>query len=75
MRVEKNYYEELHYSIYTPSDAQGKTERIENIEVKRTSRAYPSDCSANIPYSYSSVVTAAAEVKTVVPAGAGVGKI
>lgn len=75
VRVEKNYYEELHYSIYTPSDAPGKTERIDNIEVKRTSRAYPSDCTANIPYSCASAVTATADVKTVVPAGAGVGKL
>lgn len=75
VRVEKNYYEALHYSIYTPSDAPGKTERIDNIEVGRNSRAYPSDCTANIPYAYSDVLTNTADVKTVVPAGAGVGKI
>ena len=52
VRVEKNYYEALHYSIYTPSDAPGSTERIDNVEVSRTSRAYPANCTANIPYSY-----------------------
>lgn len=76
LRVEKNYYEALHYSIYTPSDAPGKAERIDNIEVSRTSRAYPSDCTADIPYTYSDVLTTSTEdVKTVVPESAGVGKI
>ncbi len=75
VRVEKNYYEELHYSIYTPSDSPGKTERIDNIEVKRTERAYPANCTANIPYSYAEVLLSAAEVKTAVPSGAGVGKL
>jgi pectate lyase len=75
VRVEKNYYEELHYSIYTPSDSPGKTERIDNIEVKRTERAYPANCTASIPYSYAEVLLDAADVKTAVPAGAGVGKI
>ncbi|MBN1309745.1 MAG: hypothetical protein JXA18_17625 [Chitinispirillaceae bacterium] len=76
LRVEKNYYEALHYSIYTPTDAPGETERIDNIEIDRTSRAYPSECMATIPYSYSAVLTdSTAEVKTVVPQYAGVGKI
>jgi pectate lyase len=76
VRVEKNYYEALHYSIYTPSDSPGKTERIDNIEVSRTSRAYPANCTADIPYSYAAVLTGTtSDVKTVVPAGAGVGKI
>jgi pectate lyase len=76
VRVERNYYESLHYSIYTPTDARGRTERIDNIEVKRKSRAYPSSCKANIPYSYSSVLTKKTkDVKTIVPRGAGVGKI
>ncbi|HZY06334.1 MAG TPA: hypothetical protein VFE69_01270, partial [Ilumatobacteraceae bacterium] len=76
VRVEKNYYEALHYSIYTPSDAPGSTERIDNVEVMRTSRAYPANCTADIPYSYSSALTGTTnDVKTVVPAGAGVGKI
>src|SRR4029078_11064745 len=56
VRVEKNYYEALHYSIYTPSDAAGQTERIDNVEVDRTSRAYPANCTASIPYSYSNVL-------------------
>ena len=36
VRVEKNYYEALHYSIYTMSDSAGSTERIDNVEVSRT---------------------------------------
>jgi pectate lyase len=76
MRIERNYYEALHYSIYTPSDSPGKTERINNVEVSRTSRAYPNDCTADIPYSYADVLTSNAnDVKTVVPPSAGVGKI
>jgi len=75
VRVEKNYYEALHYSIYTTSDSAGSTERIDNIEVMRTSRAYPANCTADIPYTYSNVLIDAANVKTVVPASAGVGKI
>jgi pectate lyase len=76
LRVEKNYYDSLHYSIYTPSDAPGKAERIDNIEVARTSRAYPSACTVTLPYQYSSVLTSTtADVKTIVPMYAGVGKI
>jgi pectate lyase len=76
VRIEKNYYEPLHYSIYTSSDSEGSTERIDNIEVMRTSRAYPANCTADIPYSYSAVLTnTTADVKTVVPPSAGVGKI
>jgi pectate lyase len=76
VRVERNYYEALHYSIYTPSDHPGSTERIGNIEVDRTERAYPDDCVADIPYDYSSVLISDANaVKTTVPQLAGVGKI
>jgi pectate lyase len=76
VRVEKNYYEALHYSIYTPSDSPGSTERIDNVEVSRTSRAYPANCTADIPYSYSTALTSTTnDVKTVVPQCAGVGKI
>jgi pectate lyase len=76
VRIEKNYYEPLHYSIYTSSDSAGSTERIDNVEVMRTSRAYPANCTADIPYSYSAVLTnTTADVKTLVPQGAGVGKI
>lgn len=76
LRMEKNYYEALHFSIYTPSDSPGMTERIDNIEVSRTARAYPANCVADIPYVYSNVLTmTTADVKTVVPAGAGVGKL
>ena len=68
MRVEKNYYEALHYSIYTPSDAPGSTERIDNVEVSQTSRAYPANCTANIRYWYADALTATtSDVKTVVP--------
>lgn len=76
VRVEKNYYESLNYSIYTPSDSPGKTERIDNVEVKRASRAYPSACTADIPYAYSTALTSTTnDVKTLVPQYAGVGKI
>jgi pectate lyase len=76
VRVEKNYYEALHYSIYTPSDHPGSTERIDNIEVSRTTRAYPDNCTADIPYEYSSALTTMTQdVRTVVPQGAGVGKL
>jgi pectate lyase len=76
VRVEKNYYEALHYSIYTPNDHPGKAERIDNIEVKRANRPYPKNCTANIPYEYASVLTKnTEEVKTIVPQYAGVGKM
>jgi pectate lyase len=76
LRVERNYYEPLHYSIYTTSDSPGSTQLIENVEVMRTTRAYPASCTADIPYDYASVLTSTTnDVKTVVPAGAGVGKL
>jgi pectate lyase len=76
VRVEKNYYESLHYSIYTTSDSPGNTERIDNVEVSRTDRAYPGNCTADIPYDYASALTDTTnDVKTLVPAGAGVGKL
>ena len=76
LRMEKNYYESLHYSIYTPSDSPGSTERIDNIEVSHASRAYPANCTADIPYPYSdALTTTTTDVKTVVPRSAGVGKI
>lgn len=76
VRMEKNYYETLHYSIYTPADAPGKTERIDNVEVSHAARAYPTDCKADIPYPYADALTAMTnDVKTVVPRGAGVGKL
>mgnify|MGYP001547742473 CR=1 FL=1 len=57
VRLEKNYYESLHYSIYTSSDSVGKAERIDNIEVMHASRAYPADCKADIPYTYAQALT------------------
>ncbi len=76
IRMEKNYYEALHFSIYTPSDSPGSTERIDNIEVSRTARAYPANCVADIPYPYATALTTTtADVKTVVPQSAGVGKL
>jgi pectate lyase len=76
IRIEKNYYESLHYSIYTSSDSEGSAQRIDNVEVMRTERAYPPSCTADIPYTYSDVLTNTTnDVKTLVPAGAGVGKI
>jgi pectate lyase len=42
----------------------------------RTERAYPANCTADIPYTYSDVLTNTTnDVKTLVPAAAGVGKI
>ncbi|MGC4094556.1 MAG: polysaccharide lyase family 1 protein [Polyangiaceae bacterium] len=79
IRIEKNYYEALHYSIYTTTEtsiSEGSAQRIDNIEVSRTSRAYPPSCTADIPYAYATALTnTTTDVKTVVPAGAGVGKI
>jgi pectate lyase len=75
LRVESNYYEKLNYSIYTPTDARGSAQRINNIEVSRASRAYPANCVASIPYNYSSMLISAADVKTIIPMYAGVGKI
>ncbi len=76
VRVEKNYYEALHYAIYTPSDSPGQTERIDNIIVSQASRPFPADCVADIPYDYSAVLTNnTADVKTIVPQYAGVGKM
>jgi pectate lyase len=76
VRVEKNYYEALHYSIYTPADSPGSTERIDNIEVTRTDRAYPADCSADIPYPYADALTDnTADVPAVVVEASGVSKL
>ncbi|MFG6687096.1 T9SS type A sorting domain-containing protein [Mariniflexile sp. HNIBRBA6329] len=76
VRVEKNYYEALHYAIYTPSDSPGNTERIDNIIVSQASRPFPNDCVADIPYEYASVLTTnTADVKTLVPQWTGVGKM
>ncbi|MEN3322659.1 T9SS type A sorting domain-containing protein [Mariniflexile soesokkakense] len=76
VRVEKNYYETLHYSIYTPSESPGSTERIDNIIISQASRPFPNDCVADIPYSYASVLTSnTADVKTLVPQWSGVGKM
>lgn len=44
--------------------------------VSRTTRAYPAGCSADIPYAYAEALTANADdVRTLVPQGAGVGKL
>ena len=77
VRVEKNYYDNYNqFAIYTTSDSPGKTERIDNYLSKTQSRAYPANCTANIPYSYSAVLTTnTQDVKTIVPQYAGVGKI
>ncbi|MGC4064796.1 MAG: hypothetical protein QM784_09160 [Polyangiaceae bacterium] len=75
LRIEKNVYETVKYSIYSQTGSTaGNAERIDNIESQ--SRAYPSSCTANIPYDYASALTATTStVKTLVPQGAGVGKI
>ncbi|MFL1013506.1 pectate lyase family protein [Flavisericum labens] len=76
VRVEKNYYEPLHYSIYTPADSPGQTERIDNIIVSQASRPFPKDCVADIPYDYAgALTTTTADVKTIVPQYAGVGQL
>jgi pectate lyase len=77
MRMEKNYYDNYNqFAIYTTSDSPGNTERIDNYVSKVQSRAYPSNCTAVIPYTYSNVLTSTtADVKTIVPQYAGVGKL
>lgn len=74
VRIERNVYETVKYSIYTQTGAtQGSAERIDNLETQ--SRAYPPNCSANIPYGYADAVLDVSEVKARVQAGAGVGKL
>ncbi|MDA3882084.1 MAG: hypothetical protein PF481_02260 [Bacteroidales bacterium] len=76
VRVEKNYYENFHYAIYTPSDAKGYTERIDNYLDAAQPRAFPGNCTANIPYDYSAVLTTnAQDVKSIVLQYSGVGQI
>jgi pectate lyase len=75
VRIEKSVYENVKYAIYTEaSGTKGKAERIDNIASQ--SRAWPPDCTADISYEYkSALTTTTSDVKTVVPAGAGVGKL
>jgi hypothetical protein len=73
VRIEKNYYEALHYSIYTPSDSPGSTERIDNVEVSAPPGRISPNRTAAIPHVYSDVLTANTTMKTTVPP-AGVGK-
>lgn len=77
VRVEKNYYESFsENAIYTPNDARGYTERIDNYLSKSQSRPYPGNCTASIPYDYSSFLTTNTnDVKTLVTQYAGVGVI
>lgn len=77
VRIEKNYYDNFsEFAIYTTSDSPGRTERIDNYLSKSQSRSFPSSCSANIPYSYASVLTNnTTDVKSIVTQYAGVGKI
>lgn len=57
-------------------DGRTSTQRIDNIEVSRTSRDYPANCTADIPYPYAEVLTSnTSDVKTLVPPSAGVGKL
>ncbi len=53
----------------------GMTERIDNVEVSGTSRAYAANCTATLGYDYQSALTTTNDVKTIVPQGAGVGKL
>jgi len=75
LRIEKNIYETVNFMIYTTTTSnRGNAERIDNIGTQ--SRAYPPSCTASIPYDYSKVLTTnTADVKTIVPQYAGVGKI
>ena len=77
VRMEKNYYDGFdQFAIYTTADSPGKTERIDNYLSETQSRAYPANCTASIPYTYSNVLTSTtADVKTIVPQYAGVGKL
>lgn len=72
LRIEKNVYENVKYAIYS-GDSPGKAQRIDNIATQ--ARAWPASCTADIPYDYSSALTNTSDVKTVVPAGAGVDKL
>jgi pectate lyase len=75
VRVEKSVYETVKYAVYTvASGTKGNAEMIDNIATQ--SREFPPACTADIPYEYKSVLTnTTSDVKTVVPAGAGVGKL
>jgi len=75
LRVEKNVYENVKYSIYSQTGSTaGRAERIDNVAPQ--SRAYPEDCTADIPYEYASALTTnTSDVPSVVMAGAGVGML
>jgi len=74
LRIERNVYENVKYSIYTQSSGtKGSAERIDNSESQ--SRAYPPSCVSDIPYDYDSVLLDTDEVKARVTSGAGVGQL
>jgi pectate lyase len=79
LRVERNFYEnqvEKKYSIFTNDVEPGEAEVIDNFIAGGNNRDFPPPCTADIPYSYADVLIENAEdVKTVVIAGAGVGKL
>lgn len=79
LRVEKNFYENQvveKFSIFTNSVEPGKAERIDNFIDGGNRRAFPPDCTADIPYSYDDVlIKNVQDVKASVIQGAGVGKI
>ncbi|HSD07771.1 hypothetical protein [Flavobacterium sp.] len=80
VRVEKNYFEKCKNTIYSKnSSIVGSAERIDNEELDcffSNNLAYPADCTADIQYQYSDVLTnTTSEVKDVVIQFAGVGKL
>jgi pectate lyase len=79
LRVERNFYENQvveMFSIFTNNAEPGEAEVIENYIAGGNNRDFPPPCTADIPYAYADVlIENAEEVKAVVIAGAGVGKL
>jgi len=80
VRVEKNYFEKCKNTIYSKnSSILGSAERIDNEELDcifSNNLGYPADCTADIPYQYSEVLTnTTSDVKDIVTQYAGVGKL
>jgi pectate lyase len=75
IRVEKNVYENVKYSVYSQTgDTRGYAEMIDNVAPQ--SRDYPGSCTADIPYDYSEgFIENTADVAGTVKANAGVGKM
>ena len=76
VRVEKNYYEALHYSIYTPSDAPGSTDgSTTSRSAGRRAPIRPTARRTFLTRTRARSPATTSDVKTIVPQMAGVGKI